>query len=86
MERFQLPRPGNQDQAPKVNRRRNLYKDFKWKDFSFQDPGTRIRHQKATEEEIYIRTLNGWIKGKISASKTREPGPGTKSQQKKKFI
>ena len=82
MERFQLPRPGNQDQAPKVNRKRNLYKDFKWKDFSFQDPGTRIRHQKSTEEEIYIRTLNG----KISASKTREPGSGTKSQQKKNFI
>ena len=85
MERFQLPMlpgPGNQDQAPKVNRRRNLYKDFKWKDFSFQDRGTRVRHQKSTEEEIYIRTLNG----KISASRSGEPGSGTKSQQKKKFI
>ena len=82
MERFQLPRPRNQDQAPKGNRRRNLYKDFKWKDFSFQDPGTRTRHQKATEEEIYTKTLNR----KISASKTQEPGSGTKSQQKKKFI
>ena len=85
MERFQLPGVGNRDQAPKVNRRRNLYKDFKWKDFryfSFQERGTGIRHQKSTEEEIYIRTLNG----KISASRTGEPGSGTKSQQKKKFI
>ena len=82
MERFQLPGVGNRDQAPKVNRRRNLYKDFKWKDFSFQEWGTGIRHQKSTEEEIYIRTLNG----KISASRSGEPGSGTKSEQKKKFI
>ena len=85
MERFQLPGAGNRDQAPKVNRRRNLYKDFKRKDFSFQEWGTGIRQQKSTEEETYIRTLNGKISD-ISASRSGEPGSGTKSQQKKKFI